>query len=135
MKRRWHQSALVLCFGLVALGCSGGTKAEKTVQVSGTVKLDGKLLPDGQIMFVGPVGTVPDTLTITAGGFEGKVKVGKKKVEIRAFEMKKAPPTATAGVTEVKENYLPDRYNTNTQLTAEVTESGLTPDTFEVQRK
>jgi hypothetical protein len=134
MMRWWYGAGLGLCVCLLAGGCSGGGK-DKTVQVSGKVELDGKPLDDGEIAFVGDAGTVPDILPVKAGAFEGKVKVGKKKVEIRVFETKKAPPTATGGATETRENVLPDRYNTKSTLTAEVTEGGVSPGKFEVQSK
>jgi len=125
---------LLLCLCLLA-GCTG-KKVEKMVAVSGTVKLDGKPLDDGTITFVGDPGTQPHNLTITNGAFNGEVRVGKVKVEIRAYETKKAPATATGGATETKDNYLPEKFNTKTTLTAEVSEAGaLTPNTFEVSKK
>jgi len=135
MTGRWFVVLGGFLSAALLLGCSANKpKEEKMADVKGTVKVDGMLLADGDITFVGDPGSIPDSLPIRAGGFEGKVKVGKRKVEIRAYETKKAPSTATAGVTEVKENYLPDKYNKNTTLAAEITESGISPNTFDLKR-
>ncbi|HJZ57140.1 MAG TPA: hypothetical protein VKE74_19375 [Gemmataceae bacterium] len=135
MIRWWHGPGLVLCVCLLAGGCSSANKAEKKVQVSGKVNIDGKPLPDGDITFTGEPGTIPDSLPVKNGTFEGTVKLGRKKVEIRAYKTEKAPPTATGGVTETQVNYIPDRYNTRSTLSAEVTENGVNPSTFDVQAR
>jgi hypothetical protein len=106
----------------------------ESVKISGTVNVDGKPLPEGSISFVGDQGTVPDVLTIQNGAFEGKVKPGKKKVEIRGFRAAKAPPTATEPE-DFKENYIAEEFNAKSKLTAEVTESGVDPNTFDVKAK
>jgi hypothetical protein len=119
---------------LVLAGCSSGSKETEPVQISGTVKVDGNPLPEGSISFVGEQGTVPDVLTIQNGTFEGKAKPGKKKVEIRGFRAAKAPPTATEPE-DFKENYIGEEFNTKSKLTAEVTESGVNPSSFDVKAK
>ena len=133
---RWcYGLAFVLCVCLLAAGCTTGSNEPKTSQVSGKVELDGKPLDDGDITFEGDPETIPDVLPIKDGAFSGKVKVGKKKVKIQAFKTEPAPPNATANVTEVKTNYLPARFNKETTLTAEVTDSGVNPSEFKVQSK
>jgi hypothetical protein len=128
-------SLALLTAVLLSIGCSSGPKVEPTAKVSGTVNLDGKPMNDGEISFVGEPGTIPDILPVNAGAFEGSVKLGKKRVEIRAYRAGKPPPTATEPAGEIKENYLPDRFNDNSTLTAEVTASGVSPNKFEVQSK
>jgi len=133
MKRWWYGVGLLLCVCLFAGGCA--KKTTKMVPVSGTVTLDGQPLDDGDVTLVGDPGTVPDSLPVKAGSFSGQAKPGKKRVEIRAFKTVKPPPTATGDVTETKENYIPAKYNTDSTTTAEVTDSGLSPNKFEVQSK
>jgi len=124
---------LILCLCPLE-GCQN-KKVVKKVPVSGTVKLDGKPLEDGEVTFPGQPGMIPAVLPIKGGSFSGEIPVGKTKVEIRAFETKKAPASSTGGATEVKENYIPKRFNTETTLEAEVSDSGLNPNTFEVKRQ
>lgn len=123
--------SLLVC--LLAMGC--GPQPPKMVQVSGTVDMDGKPLSEGEIMFVGDTGAVPDTLSVENGAFSGKVKVGKKKVEVYAYKTEKAPASATGGATESKVNYIPKDFNTESKLTAEVSDSGVNPSKFDVKSK
>jgi hypothetical protein len=128
--------SMALLFALfLVVGCSSGPKTEPTAKVSGTVNLNGKPMNEGEISFVGDAGTVPDILPVSGGTFEGAVKLGKKRVEIRAYRPGKPPPSATEPAGDVKENYLPDRFNDNSKLTAEVTASGLSPNKFDVESK
>jgi hypothetical protein len=132
---RWLLAgSLLVCAALLSgSGCGDKKAGSKSVPVSGKVNLDGKPLAEGDITFVGEPGSVPDTIQVTNGTFEGTARVGKRKVEIRAYKLEKPPPTATGGVTDSKVNYLPEQYNTRTTLTAEVTESGVNPNTFDVK--
>lgn len=50
MKRRYLRPALALVL-IGALGCGGGEKLPESVKLSGTVKLNGKPLSEGRIMF------------------------------------------------------------------------------------
>jgi hypothetical protein len=117
-------------------GC--GKSGPPSTKVSGTVTLDGKALADGEVMFVqAAAGYTPDILPVKDGKFEGTAKQGKVKVEFRAY--RDVPPPTGADVTEEakatpnKVNYLPARYNTETTLTAEVTDSGLNPSQFDLK--
>jgi len=131
--RRGLSAALggLLFVCLLVVGC--GDKQAKMAQVSGTVDLDGKPLSSGEISFVGEAGTAPDVLQVENGAFSGKVKVGKKKVEVRAYKTEKAPPSATGGAMESKVNYIGKAYNENSKLTAEVSDSGVNPNKFDVK--
>jgi hypothetical protein len=133
--RCWYRSGLLLCVCLLAVSCGGKKNEEKTAKVSGTVQLDDKPMESGDITFVGDPGTIPDVLDVKAGAFEGQVKLGQKKVEIRAYKTEKAPKSATGGATESKTNYLPEQFNTKSALKAEVTESGVEPKKFVVGSK
>jgi len=135
MPRCFFSSACLMCTLILAPGCSSGPKEESTVKVTGEVQLDGKPMNDGEIIFVGESGTVPNVIPIQNGTFAGTATPGKKTVKIHAYRTGKPPPTATDSVGEFKENYIPDRFNVNSKLTAEVTASGVNPSKFEVQSK
>ncbi len=113
--------SLVILSTVVLAGCSKETA--KVVPVRGTVTLDKKPLADGKIVFSTP-GKAPEALPITNGTFEGKVEAGERKVEILAY--KDAPPVPMEGVPpgENKVNYLPARYNSESQLRATVSPGG-----------
>jgi len=99
------------------------------------VKLDGKSLSEGSIVLIGAEGDVPANLPIKEGKFEGLATLGKKRVEIRAFRMGKPTKMGDETIEATPENYLPDRFNSQSKLAAEVTASGIDPNTFDVQSK
>ncbi|MFO0876120.1 MAG: hypothetical protein U0840_02005 [Gemmataceae bacterium] len=128
-------SFLLLCLLLcLILGC-GAKSGVQSSTVKGQVKLDGKPMADGEILFSVP-GQVPSTLAVKDGAYSGSANQGKARVEIRAY--KTAAPVMMGGQVVnqgSKENYLPDRYNSNTTLSAEVTASGPNEFNFEVTSK
>jgi hypothetical protein len=105
------------------------------VAVTGTVSLDGNPLPEGTIAFFDEAGGAPEQFPIKAGKFEGKVLPGKKKVEIRAFKMGEPTKMDDKIIEASPVNYLPPRYNTESQLKAEVTSSGVEPNSFKLDSK
>ncbi len=113
--------SLAVMSTVVLAGCS--KQETPKVPVRGTVTLDKKPLEDGQIVFSTP-GKAPEALPITNGTFEGTVEAGERKVEILAY--KDAPPVPMEGVpADVnKVNYLPARYNTESQLRTTVNPEG-----------
>ncbi len=126
---RW----MVLACALGAAGAVGGCSSEgRSVPVSGTVELNGKPLADGTITLVGDGGAVPETLDVKDGKFDGQAKPGKKRVEIRANRPGKATKMGDTVIPASPENFLPDKYNTASTLTAEVTATGLAPNKFTV---
>lgn len=110
---------------LLVVGC--GPRELVPVPVHGTVTLDGKPLPDGQISFITP-GQVPKSLPIENGRFTGEVKPGEKRIEIAAYRPARAAPDVPASMRPLieagKENYLPSRYHSNSTLTETVRETG-----------
>ena len=121
--------------GLLFLG--GCDSKPKTVTVSGTVKLDDKPLPEGEVTLVNAAGLPPDVFPVKDGKFSGQAKPGKVKVEISVYKEGQPPPpggTPAEGPPS-KENSLPARFNAETILTAEVTASGLNPSEFKVESK
>ncbi|NOX55775.1 MAG: DUF4198 domain-containing protein [Planctomycetes bacterium] len=137
-------SAVLVAAGLTCVlpGCAGGPA---TVEVSGTVTFDGKPIPDGQITFHPAQGTGRSySGKIENGKFSFQCEPGAKKVEITATREVKADASKLSPEEQVQleeegaegtvpEQYIPARYNTQTELTAEVKESG--DNTFEFNLK
>ena len=108
-----------------------GPKASTVVAVSGTVTLDGKPMPDGQVSFAvagdGPVG-----ITIKDGQFSGKVSAGQKRVEICRYRPGKPVKMGDVETPGEPENYLPIKYSTQSALTATIKADGNSDLKFEV---
>jgi hypothetical protein len=66
---------------LSAAGCGGGDRPPAYVSVTGTVTLDGKPMPDGQIMFTTD-GRPPTIMDIVDGQYKGQAMVGTNKIQI-----------------------------------------------------
>jgi hypothetical protein len=132
MHCRWW--SVWLLGGVVLAGCSGSA-SEKMINVKGTVTLDEKPMPEGEIVFRTP-GVPPYQIPIKNGAFEGKSLPGKKVVEIRAFKPAPPPPPMPGAENEPGViNYLPERYNDASKLEAEVTLSGPNEFEFKVTSK
>jgi len=87
------------------------------------VTFDGTPLPEGDIVFHDADKKVgPDAGKIKDGKYSFPVKAGKKKVEINASRLEKLPEgkKGAMGETELPVDYIPERYNKNSELTAEV---------------
>jgi hypothetical protein len=130
---RWFLLGSFLCVVCFLGGCE--PSKPKPITVSGTVNLDGKPLPDGSISLIGTAGEVPVSIPIKEGKFEGQATPGKKRVEIRADRMGKPTKMGDVVIEATPENYLPERFNSQSTLTAEVSASGINPNTYEVQSK
>jgi len=101
-------------------GCGKGKPAP--VPVKGTVQLNGKPLPKGEIIFSVP-GEPVCTFQISDGSFSGDAHPGKNRVEVASY--KDGPPLSTdPSGPPTKVNTLPPRYNIKTTLDADVTEGG-----------
>jgi len=135
-----RQAILIALLGLfaTAAGCSQPAQKEvKRVRVSGTVKLDGKLLTTGKIVFDPQNGEPPAEMDILDGKFEGKAAVGKNRVQISAIRkvsMKEKMKMDGPGYDQpVEENALPPRYNSKSEITREVEASGDNVFNFDCQ--
>lgn len=124
------RSVLVIVI-LVALGCGPSGPAMYTV--SGRVTLDDQPVEEGEIVFF----TVderlgPDAGKIVHGEFLFKAKAGTKRVEIDAS--REVPGTEGQGFRDgcLLEDYIPERYNTATTLSAKVTPDGENRFDFEL---
>lgn len=113
---------LALALAAAMIGC--GPAAPKVAKVSGTVKFDGAPLAKGEIIFAPATGGAPSMAAVNDGKFELEAMAGKNRVEVRAMRVSKTAPKNTGGPGSENagrdENYIPDRYNDNTTLSAEV---------------
>jgi len=116
---------VVAFFGLlVAAGCGDSRRQS----IEGTVTLDGAPLTEGQIRFAPLPGTSGPTTgsPITDGKFtipqEGGSFAGKFRVEITARRMsnKKMMDPESGKMVNVFEQYIPPRYNRQSELTADI---------------
>jgi hypothetical protein len=114
-------AGLVVATALVAGGCTDHGPARYRVQ--GSVRFDGQPVEKGEILFA-PVdkGIAPDAGRIDQGRYEVLVKAGKKRVEIRASRPVVSGKPNPMG--PVYHDYIPERYNARTKLTAEVKPDG-----------
>lgn len=112
-----------------ALGC--GPSGPVTYPVSGTVTFNGEPLPDGYVTLVPEDPSIgPEGSAIANGAFSFRAREGPKKVKIEASRFV-GPMNQVMGLTP-KEQYIPAKYNVNTELTAEVTPDGDNRFTFEL---
>jgi hypothetical protein len=106
---------------LIAGGC--GTSGPETYPVSGTVTFNGTDLPEGYITFTPQdAAQAPDAGEIKDGRFAFRAKAGPKKVEIQASRPV-GPENPIMGQ-RPQEQYIPEKYNVASELTAEVTADG-----------
>ncbi|MEO8497724.1 MAG: hypothetical protein ABI614_21875 [Planctomycetota bacterium] len=120
---RWD--VLLVLVTLATLGC--GPSGPTTYPVKGTVTLDGTPVEAGDVIFLDAGNQLaPYAGKIQNGQFEFQSSEGKKRVEIRASRMEKLPPgqQGAMGETEAAVDYIPERYNLNSELTAEVKQGG-----------
>ena len=121
--RRWRAMSRCAVLGVLLLcGCGSGDRQS----IDGTVTLDGESLEKGSITFIPQAGTqgptagaeiVDGNYTIsTAGG----TFAGKFRVEITAARVS-GKIEIEGKIYDKHEQFLPDRYNTESQLEAEVT--------------
>ena len=109
---------------------SGCNKSPKRQGVAGTVQLDGKPIDKGQIQFT-PVKGGPSAGTDILGGqykLEGPrgPGIGQYKVEITAYRA--GQPGQYDAATKQREvaliQYVPAKYNEDSELLREITEAG-----------
>jgi len=114
---RWWMMGLMIA-GVI--GCSGGDGLRT---VKGKVTYDDTLIPEGNIMFTHSDKAVrPEMGQIKDGSYEIKVKDGKHKIEITASKMAPLPKgkVGAMGEKEMPAEYIPEKYNKKSDLSAEV---------------
>jgi len=114
---------------LLAAGCGGSPRRA----VEGRVTVDGQPLAEGQVTFRPQPGTPGPTsgAEIRQGRFsiprDKGPFAGELRVEITAWRktgVKRYDPDLAEGEVELSEQYLPPRYNRQSELRAEVAEDG-----------
>jgi hypothetical protein len=122
--RTWSYLLVAFIVCAAQAGC-GGPKQLPTAEVAGTVNLDGKPLPDGEILFADVAQGANNILPIKDGKFSGRATVGQLRVEIRAYrDVAGNTEMYGSGAESSKENYLPAQYNTESTLNATVPKEG-----------
>ena len=123
---------LAILAGLLLAGCS---HQPRLYEVTGSVTFDGQPIPEGDLLFVTPDGTRgPDPAKITGGKYELKTTAGKKRVEISASKIRPGGARG-AGGEPVAEEYVPARYNIQSELTADVQAKAKNTFDFELGSK
>jgi hypothetical protein len=130
MKSRFATASLLLtaCF----IGCDGG--GPELYPVSGTVKLDGEPLPAAEILLVDESGVEnPIPGRVVAGKFQMMSTPGRKKVQIRAT--REFGDVDAAMGARPQQQYLAARFNSQTELRAEVIPGGDNKFHYDVSEK
>lgn len=132
-----YRLCLALGFGLALVwnfGCTPAPRgAAPAAHVKGTVHIDGKPVPTGEIHF-GMTGVPPRVLKISDGGFSGEAPIGKNQVEV--FIYVEEPPSEKYPGTPTKKNTTPDKYwGPNTTLEATVNAKGTNEFKFAITSK
>ena len=111
-----------LLTALAALGC-GRPSEPSTVAVTGMVLFDGKPLDDATVglMPTSGMGTTTRAQTANGGRFTLTTVPGQKRIEIYAYREAALPPNAH---NERRQNYIPSRYNANSELVVAITLEG-----------
>lgn len=124
---RFVCAGLFLSLSIALVGCDGA----KAHQVSGTVTFDGEPVKEGHIAFLPNGGGG----SITDGRYSISTPPGSFKVEINASKLQKLPPGQVGmdGAKEEVREYIPERYNSKTELKADV--SGSTTLDFTLKSK
>jgi len=114
------------------IGCMRGSDSPDTVVVRGTVSIDGQPIPLGNIDFEPVDGLGRSCSGVIEGGkFEFRSPIGHKKVMI--FASRKSGKKGEEFGNDLMESYIPEKYNTNSSLTATVAERGENRFLFELQ--
>lgn len=127
----WCVPFLVVCLAFSA--CNRGRPEPKRYPVSGTVTLDGQPLAEGLITFKTIATGAIESIDIKDGKFAGRAEPGDRRVEVYFFRMKTQDIDGMK--TEIKENVIPARYNTESTLTKNVAPDGPNQFTFELLSK
>jgi hypothetical protein len=121
---------IYICW-LVAITLLNGCSRSETVEVSGIATWEGAPIPNGDIVFAS---TDPHIAAaagkISEGEFRFRCKPGEKRVEIRSYRL---TGRKTSQGNREGEMYIPERYNTKSELTANVSLDGK--NTFEFALK
>ncbi len=115
----------------LSLGC-GGVKEPPYVPISGTVKLDGKPLSQGRIVFLPKDGAAPRSIPIENGQFAGEARAGSNVVQVHAIkEVPNPDPGAPPAEKTVGISLIAERFGHGSQDVREVNADG--PNVFDLE--
>lgn len=110
-------------------GCGGSGKTLH--KISGEVTFDGEPVESGSMQFIPESGT-PEGCNINDGKYTAKVSPGKTKVKIYASKPHPTKKTPNADPSKpdlpLMVEYIPRKYNENTELSITVEKDGETHD-------
>jgi hypothetical protein len=122
-----YRFSLAVGFGLALVwtpGCSSPPPpkgAAPAATVKGTITLDGKAIPTGELHF-SMLGVPPTVVEIKDGAFSGEAPIGKNQVELFIYV---ETPSGKPGAPPSKSNTAPEKYwGPKTSLEATVEASG-----------
>jgi hypothetical protein len=119
------------CGWFIALA-AGCTESE-FVTVTGDVTFNGMPVTDGEVIFTPQVDALPPGAgRLMDGKFEFLCRPGTMRVDIQA--MRKTGKRHPVHGYEITELYIPPKYNTESELTAEVTRDGENHFTFNLTK-
>lgn len=131
--RTWLLAGIWL--GVISLAGCSGPSGPVTVNVSGTVTLDGEPVPNGEVMLLDPARQSPTYAgKITNGKFSFRTTPGRKQVSVTSPKEEEGQQGAVGGIEGdpvgpenpaiVITERIPERYNEKTELEIEVLPSG-----------
>jgi hypothetical protein len=127
-----HSFPLLVALSVLFLASGCKPPGPKSYPVSGTVTLDGQPLAEGNVYFKTLAEGLIDPLPVKDGKFEGKAGEGQRRVEIVAYRMVPVPGEMGG---EVPQSLIAPRFNSQSELTAEVTAAGPNVYDFKVESK
>jgi hypothetical protein len=113
--------------GIILLACIAGCgRSGGLAQISGAVSYDGQPVKKGTITFAPADGNGPTAAAAIADGrYTLKVSPGQKLVRIEGYKVlgqrHYSPNNPSSPMVDIQEQILPERYNTKSQLTREIT--------------
>ena len=132
------RSCLATCFALAlvwSFGCSGRTGPAPTADVKGTINMDGKPLPAGELHF-SITGQPPSVLKVTDGTFKGQAPVGQNKVELFIYVDSPSSAKYKDSGAAMKMNTAPGKYwGPNTELDAGVSATSTNDFKFDIKSR
>lgn len=135
MTLRWNVLLLVLVTCVLSVAGCGKGDGPKTYVVKGTVMLDAQPLATGRITLVPSDGKGASVGgEIKNGNFEVRIIPGPKTVEITSEKVtgkqKAYPDDPKSPEFDIKEQIIPARYNSSTELKVDVKDGGTTETSF-----
>lgn len=124
-------SPILFATSLWITGCSSGPPEPPRFPVSGTVTMNGTPLPEGKINFITPAQGVIETLEVKDGKFEGKAQAGERRVEINSYKVEVVNKDGMQSEAQIE--LVPQEYNKDSKLVAQVTEEGPNNLSFDVK--